>query len=1178
MFPVEVTFNYMGRFQQLEHNETLFKALPVPEECGKNLSKVATGGISVFDISVVIEEGCAHVSMSYDRDIIKLGEKVTTWAKEYEATLTEMARLLISKAAEWTLSDFPLAFRSYDDLDNFTQDTIPRFGLAGSLIQDIYPSAPAQRGIFLSQAKSPRQYMNVIVWRVSLKDCSPVDIPRLHNAWQQVVDRHPMLRTLLISASQNAFPDQIVLEEVTAHVELSVSAETRVLDEQSRSSPLHKLLIGREVDGSVTMQLLISHALIDGGSTPVIQRDLALAYDGKLSRSMPPVFRNYVSHLQQLPQQSSQLYWQKYVDGLNPCHMPALLGPTPGLVHGATKSVSQSMQLLRQAQRISRMYEVTTTNLVHVAWALVLRCFTGTDDVCFGYLNSGRDVPVEAVQDAVGPFFNILVRRIRLPQTSDLLSILLHTQEELSDNLSHQHYPLADLYHANGLAGRSLFNTLVSVQESVDGVAHDSELIMDLQGAHQPTEYAITLNLLLTHGSIEIGLDYDTLLFSEFHASVILQSFCQALSHVISDERVQVGDTSLVHSDTLKMITELNGAQMDVVDKCVYELIVHHCETSPDRPAVCAWDGSLSYGELDQLSDVLASKLISRGVGTNHFVPICLSKSFWTPVAILAILKAGGAFVLLDVSFPQSRLRDICNTIQATVIITSEGLRGLSSKLAPEAMVLPQTSELLRHDDLHSKSWKESVSVGPRDPAYAVFTSGSTGKPKGVVMENRSFCTQICGQRGVLHLDHESRILQFSGYAFDVAVLDHLMSLTIGGCICIPSEEDRHTSFARAARELRGNWVFLTPSVARAFDPADFPTLQTVCLGGESPRESDITTWSSHGINCIGAYGPAECSISITVQSPLIAIDPRCIGRSPVARTWIVDPQNHHVLLPIGATGELLVEGCLLFRGYLGDPEGQDPCVEPPAWRSQFHFQEADCRLYKTGDLVQYSVDGSLRYMGRKDSQVKLRGQRMEIGEIEGALKKSFPSSKGIVASVVTLDDNSSPFLVAFIQWHHHDGNESVLLSSSHDFQQAMSCAKSNLRGSLPSYMIPSVFLPISSVPLSPTGKTDHKRLRAELNRLGRVKIERYHSSKTSPKRGLLSEDEKTLQRLLMLVLNLPEENIDLDEDFFYIGGDSLSAIKLVNVAGKEGLELSVADIFHTPILSDLAKRLRVSR
>lgn len=1175
--PAEILFNYAGLYQQLERSDALLQL-----EAKDGIADMAEdmGRFTLIDVAVSVSADCLQYIFYVNR-LMRHQDAIQRWIRTCESSLRQAAERLVSLKRSYTLSDFQGLSLTYNRLDTFLHHSLPRFGLSESDIEDIYPCSPAQRGILLSQAKNPYQYHDRVIWRASLADGASVDIQKLRHAWQKVVDRHSILRTVFMIISQEGYMDQLVLREVTADVQIDediISDHlTTLTQDQTRLRPSHKLTISRDSAGVTLVELQISHALIDGSSNPIICRDLALAYDGNLSSFQQPVYRDYITYLQGLQQESAAEYWLKYMDGVDPCYFPNL-NDADAIEETGTHIKSTNVNLLVDSRlhEFCKTHGLTITNTIHTAWALILRCYTGMDSVSFGYITSGRDIPVHAIEGAVGPFFNILLRRVHMPVDASLLSILHEQQDEFINSLSHQHYPLADLYHAIGLAGSTLFNTLVSVQNRRTEIS-SLNLNLDHMGGEHPTECAITVNIAVRESSIDAIFSYDTAHVPGEQATLLAQTFRQVLNEMITMPQKQISQVNLLSAEGQRKIVSWNERPPLQVDFCAHALIGKNCNTQPDSPAVCSWDGDLTYGELDRLSTALSTHLVSRGVGAEIFVPLYFERSKWTPVAMLAVLKAGGAIVLLDPFLPASRLGDICADVEAKVIVASAANTQLGAELAADVITVSDDASVWRENDANGVF--AVAPALPESPVYAIFTSGSTGRPKGVVVEHRSFCSQVNAQRKLLSLDKKSRVLQFSGYSFDLGVFDHLATLMVGGCVCIPSENDRKSNLVRAAKQLQPNWAFLTPSVARIMRPKDFPSLQTICMAGEAPLASDVALWSH--ILCLNGYGPAECSMLVTIQRPLLIHDPRRIGYAQEALTWIVDQHNHDILLPIGAIGELVAEGRLVSRGYIGDSEkSRRSFIDPPGWRFRAPINVKPGRMYKTGDLVQYLFDGSLRYFGRKDTQVKLRGQRIELGDVEASVRKFFPQSTSVVADLIQLVNGSSPILVAFLccgPGAAESNGSSLLLPATDQFRQAIYEAEPCLLKALPSYLIPTAFLPVSHIPLSQTGKTDRKRLKAEATVLTREKIKSYNALQLEEQHEPRSEMEVILQQLVIEILRMSADEIRMDDDFFRIGGDSIVAMKLVSLAGQRGLDISMKDIFSYPKLSDLAKRISMS-
>lgn len=615
-----------------------------------------------------------------------------------------------------------------------------------------------------------------------------------------------------------------------------------------------------------------------------------------------------------------------------------------------------------------------------------------------------------------------------------------------------------------------------------------------------------------------------------------------------------------------KRIYAWNQKLPPVEQACVHHYILEQCRESPEAPAVCAWDGNLNYRELDTLSSALAMQLQTLGVGPNIFVPILLEKSLWVSVALLAVLRAGGAFVLLDPAHPDLRLQSICDTLKCHVIICSPKDRDRGAMLGPRVTTISraESERWLIGDTL-------TCHAEPAHAAYAVFTSGSTGKPKGVVIEHMHYATSGRSLQKRLHVSPQSRVFQFASHAFDVSISDYLTTFMAGGCVCVPSEMERLNNMPNVIAHLEANWMHITPSVARTIQPLQAPTIDVLVLSGEAMQEDNVKTWAP-AVHLINAYGPAECSVDCIVNDQ-VALYPESIGTASASVCWVADVRNPDCLLPIGAIGELLVEGPIVGRGYLQEEElTRRAFIPPTTWLRRLRGSSlATSRLYRTGDLVQYLPNGSLRYIGRHDDQLKINGQRVELGEIESCLSRLFPASQGItVALLPQAQPSLNGTLTAFIQWGEVERRDSecYIMESSPEFSSSVREAISRLREWLPPYMVPVWFLAISRIPLSQSGKVDKTKL-ADLASTA-TKREPEHGVQKQTR--LLTAPEKKIQKLCANVLGIMPNDVDIDDNFFHIGGDSIKAMQLVWSARREGMSMTVGQILRSTTLADLAR------
>ncbi|KAL4734140.1 Nonribosomal peptide synthetase 13 [Aspergillus similis] len=685
----------------------------------------------------------------------------------------------------------------------------------------------------------------------------------------------------------------------------------------------------------------------------------------------------------------------------------------------------------------------------------------------------------------------------------------------------------------------------------------------------------------MTHniaGSIEHGKKAGPLQTSRWKGSLLLAT--------PKDHRTTVSDIEVTDID--KGNQEDNG-NSGFWETCVHQVIRENCQKSPGSPAIDAWDGSFTYAELNSLSDVIASILVLLGVRPETIVPICMQKSRWTSVAILGVLKSGGAFSLLDLSFPRWRLQEICKEIHASFILSSDEGSKQCSEMVPALVVEHLSSAWVLSP---RQAWQ--TPSRPENAAYVAFTSGSSGKPKGIVIEHRSYCSGARSHIKAFGIDSTSRVLQFASYAFDVSILETLSTLMAGGCLCVISESQRSDPnlFVDAYKKLRVSHAFMTPSFARTVPWAECcnPPL-TLIVGGEFLRPSDIAVYNALGIRCMNAYGPAECSVNVSVQPCMEnGVHPNNIGYTTGSTAWIISPEDPEQVMPPGMVGELLVEGPIVGRGYLNDPSATRLAfIKMPEWLRQ-HYKGAPYyhRVYRTGDLASKDTSsGALLLHGRKDTQVKIRGQRVELHDVEYHLQQAFPNGDvEVIVEKVAFSDDRPEKLIAFVHMPLSHSTlttdnigDCLFLTPQPPEMEQFEISKQQIQSHLPSYSVPDIFIPIATVPRTPSGKTDRGTLRTRAAAIQRQEIQRFLLSGTGPKDAAIAARPPSTQKELIIqilysnVLSIPAELIRMDDTFLRLGGDSLQAIRLVAAARMAGLIIHTKDILSPE--STLAEQSR---
>lgn len=663
---------------------------------------------------------------------------------------------------------------------------------------------------------------------------------------------------------------------------------------------------------------------------------------------------------------------------------------------------------------------------------------------------------------------------------------------------------------------------------------------------------------------------------------------------MIAEPHGRINTTSIATSRDKDLIRRWNAQPWDTEDRLVHELIKETIAKQPSLPAIWSWDGELTYHELDTESTRLAKQVRFLGCSMGSIVVLCFEKSIWAVVSMLAVAKAGAGFVHIDPNGPVERIKSIIQQTGSTLGLSSAVNAARISGLLPTTLTVDQPTMA----SFLSTPQQKYVLPSEADPSsvlYIIFTSGSTGRPKGVVIQHRSFCSASRHNRSWLQIEQDSRVLQFTSYCFDASLEEIFTVLIAGGCICIPSEKDRLADIPGFVRRARVNWAAFTPSFIRTMSPSDLPSVKFVTVHAEPMSDSLVKQWAGT-IHMRPSYGPTECSVTSTVGAPFTPdSNAGNIGWPVGCRGWIVDPKNHEVLLPVGAIGELVIDGPIVGKGYLGDPEKTAASfIAPPAWSLDSELEMSDTdphrRLYKTGDLVRYTSDGSLVILGRKDhSQVKVRGQRVEIQEIQHCLGKAphvlhsmviMPESgalRGRLMAVLSLECLATEILPA--QQEGDKGRirlvSKELLSTklASEVAQSLESIQGTLSMALPAYMMPEDWLVFETMPVQISHKLDRQAILNWVENMDERMLQMAQDlqSHSSGQKVCGSATEEAIREIFGQVLELPISRISLETSFFRLGGDSIYAIQVMQRCRDRGLAVTTQDVLANPTVAQLA-------
>ncbi|KAE8822122.1 hypothetical protein PTNB85_10511 [Pyrenophora teres f. teres] len=951
-----------------------------------------------------------------------------------------------------------------------------------------------------------------------------VDEDTFRAAWQHVAWSTAALRTRIVQHSELDLLQVVVAEDIQW-------IEVKDLEEYLREDktvsmglgdPLVRYALVKEpCGGNRWFVWTIHHALYDGWSLPRILHAVQQVYSGGMLEKQPG-FNAFIQYLDQQDQEAATLYWQTTLAGCEAVLFP----PLPSMV----------------AQPAAE------TTVEYQSWAIVASRYTSSDDVVFGTTVTGRNTPVVDIDKLVGPTIATVPVRVRIQNDQTVSSFLQGLQQQAIEMIAHEQTGLQRIAKMGSGAQHACgFQTLLVVQPAGDMLS-SYDMLGEWRSRSELqdfTTYALMVQCTLAAEGVQIMASFDRRVVEQWIVEKMLSQF----SFVMLQLAEASANTKVAEIDTTtpadrQQLWAWNQHVPPAVDRCVHDLFAEQAKARPDAPAICACDGEMTYGELDALSSQLAGHLLQLGVKGEDVVLLCFEKSMWTVVAMLAVLKAGGAFLLLDPSLPAERLAVICRKVGSVRALVSKACLPAVENLVREVVVVDKKSllQMSKHDG-------RLPHTQPTSTAYVIFTSGSTGEPKGCKVEHRSSCTAIVQHGSSLQMSISTRSLQFSSFSFAGCLAEMLLSLVHGSCICIPSDEERRVGLAPAMSRMAVNWAFLTPTVLDTIGGLEsVPSLTTLCIGGEPIRGSQIKQWGGH-VHLRQTYGSSELSGVVSSARLTSASTTKDVGKASTAVYWIVDADDHDRLAPLGATGELLVEGAVLGRGYTDEVEKTAATfIEPPEWKGS--FCKSQSRFYKTGDLARYKEDGSIELLGRKDTQVKLRGQRIELGEIEHQARLSAAAGVKDLAVELIRPEDKDDMLACFVAAESSKGGQEETDDeawSATRTQAAAQAIRDRLEQFLPQYMVPNLFVPLTRLPTTASGKTNRKRLREIGASFTAQQLAKMRTSSQGPKRESSTEAERTMQQLWARVINVEPDSIGLDDNFFLLGGDSIAAMKLTS-------------------------------
>lgn len=842
-------------------------------------------------------------------------------------------------------------------------------------------------------------------------------------------------------------------------------------------------------------------------------------------------------------------YWRKQLDGAPPLLELPTDRPRPASQRfgGACEWVKFSPALNEKLNVLSQREGFTPFMILLAAFQTLLHRYTGQEDIVVGSPVAGRTRAV--LEKVIGVFVNMLALRTKLEGNPTFAKLLRSTQTTVLEALSQQDLPFEKLVEELQPQRSASYSPLIQVMFALQDELSDNLHLPNLTTSPFPLDtgtakFDLTFTIVKSGSNFDCCAEYNSDLFDATTVRRMLGHYETLLEAVAANPEQRLSDLPLLtRREREQLLVEWNRTETDFPrDKCVHELFAAQAAATPDATAMVCGKQSLTYRELNRRANQLAHHLKRLGIGPESLVGISMERSVEMIVALLGILKAGGAYVPLDPSYPAERLQFMLEDSKASLLLArSTEKKQISDSGKIRTICLDSDWPEISKESAEAPR----VEMTSENLAYVIYTSGSTGQPKGVQISHRALANFLHSIRREPGLTAADTLLSVTSISFDIVGLEIFLPLTVGARIVLATaDEVFDAAKMKALLRLSGTTVMqATPSFWQFLVEAGWAgdkKLKIFC-GGEGLSRALADKLLERGAGLWNLYGPTETTIWSTVAKIVPGKDPISVGR-PIANTQVYFLDSHLQPVPIGIPGELYIGGEGVARGYLKRPElTAERFITNP-----FSTVEKSPRLYKTGDIARYLPDGRIECLGRNDFQVKLRGHRIDLGEIESALRRHPDVTEAVVS--LNEDESGQKRLIAY-------------LTASNGAAPQTANLQQFLKLKLPDYMAPSAFVVLDKFPLTPNGKINHKALPAPMP-------DRADSKQTfEPPR---TATEKTLAQLWQELLRLPR--VGIHDNFFEIGGHSLLAMQfMTRVHNSFQAELSLRNIFETPTIAELA-------
>ncbi|KAI9890953.1 MAG: NRPS [Vezdaea aestivalis] len=1045
-------------------------------------------------------------------------------------------------------------------------------------IESIRPCTATQNGIISQFLQSTHStYYN----SYDLKfEGSTTDLLRLREAWQRVSILHPMFRSGFARTSDLKYPfAMIIFKADGVDIPWQTVSDFEPLEQVSKliasnlQRPPWRIDCRNMEDGTYDIRFSALHALFDAQSLQKIFDDVSEIFGGRSLDGVYSIDRTLSQILMSKGFDDEQVshFWQSFRDKISSARFPSLT-PLNSYETGDITCDLQSHESVRSIERKCQELEITVQALCQVAWARVLGEYLGQNSVTFGTVLSGT---TDAIEESKAAFPTVVTLPIVVQLNGKAINVIKSVMQLGTHINRYKFTPLSQIQKFIGDTGSALFDTILVFQKSRQSGQHPWELVKETASA----DYPISIEFTPKDGFMTFRLTARSNMIPLPHGRILLEQV-----KGIFESLLNYPENGIEHSiPSTKDLLSILPAKEDVIGteiSFLHEFVERNADLLPNKtalefsteihssdPKTQTW----SYKHLDFEGNRVKSLLLDSGVGTGDLVGVCFDKCPEASFGMLGILKSGCAFLAIDPNAPADRRKFILQDSKSHILLTTAQFSDDFEDFE-DLQVFSLDSEAFRSQPSGSlKGVRDKRPLTAADPCYCLYTSGTTGKPKGCLISHENAVQALLSFQRLFagRWDESSRFLQFASFHFDVSILEQYWSWSVGMCVSSAPRDEILEDLPGTIERLRITHIDLTPSLARIIDPKDVPSLHrgVFITGGEKLLPEICKSWGD--IGCIfNGYGPTEATIGVTMfQSVPRNGKPSNIGNQfDNVGSYVFRPETTTLVLK-GGVGELCVSGKLVGMGYINQQELTGKKFQT--------IYPQNVRIYRTGDLVRSYHDGSFEFLGRADDQVKLRGQRLETSEINEVIKNGVSSIEDAVTIVIKHPSQNREQLVAFIVRRSANiprSQPQIIIGSVSG--ESITAVQDICHQKLPAYMIPTHFVPLSSIPLNANNKADAKQLRKLYEDLSSTELQKL-SSLGHRSQEKWSSDEAVLVKCLADFTKIPASQIKPFSTVFSLGLDSITVINFVHLLRESGFNnVTVTKVVQNPTVKLLSSAL----